>query len=84
MTRRKWQSELERLPKNDPDPFAGCCWPGCASVPHKSDFFCSVHGPQVPEAIDKALHGAVAEGNLEAWKRAVGKLRLLAAASAHG
>lgn len=84
MTRRRWQSELERLPKSTPDPFAGCCWPSCTSLPYKSDFFCAVHGPQVPEAIDKALHGAVVEVNLEAWRRACQELRVLAAVSAHG
>lgn len=76
MTRRQLRYEP---PPKDPDPFGGCCWPGCERVPHKADFWCPVHEHQVPKPIDKEMHGAVTEGNLDAWKRAVTKLRAHAA-----
>jgi hypothetical protein len=64
-------------PPRTRDPFAGCCWPGCERLPHKSDFWCPVHEHQVPKEIDTAMHGAVAEGNQAAWRASIEKLRAL-------
>lgn len=84
MTRRTMKSDLAALPAKDPDPFAGCCWPGCAALPFNGELFCPAHRDQVPKKIKAAMWGAVVEGSLETWRKAMGELRLLAAASAHG
>ena len=68
---------MTRRQPTEPDPFARCCWPGCTAVPHRSEFFCSVHAVRVPQAITTCLRGAVREGNLRQWRRAVESLREL-------